>query len=542
MKNKFWATAGLLLALGLVLAGCFSREDNVTAGNREGVLHRGIGPSPAHLDPHLATGLSEYHVIAALFEGLVAPDPLGNEPAPGVASRWQVSPDGLTYTFHLRDNARWSNGDPVTAGDFLRSWQRLLTPALGADYANLLYVVAGAEDYHRERENDFAQVGFAAPDPRTVKITLAHPTPYFLSLLQHWVWFPVHLDSIADVGNPHDRATPWARAGQLVGNGPFNLSSWTSGQRLVATRSDTYWDAATVRLQAIHFHPIDSVEAEERAFRAGQLHLTEALPVSRLDYYRTQAPELLRIDPYLGTYFYRINVVRPFLNAPAVRRALSLATDREAIVNTLLQGGQQPAFGFVPPGLQGYTSPATHRTDFVRAREELAAAGYPGGAGAPRVELLFNTSENHRVIAEAIQEMWRRELGLEVSLVNMEHRSTLQARRAGDYQILRSAWMADYADPASFLDIWRSTSGNNYTGWSQPAYDRLLYEAARTDDPARRANRLAQAEALLLAEAPIIPIYHYTHVYLLRPEVRGWQPNPMDRRPYKHVWLESAVN
>lgn len=542
MRRNLLAGLLLLLGAGGALSGCFNRETNVSAGNRDGILHRGIGPAPAHLDPHLATSLSEYHVIAALFEGLVAPDPTNGNPAPGVAQHWDVSPDGLTHTFRLRANARWSNGDPVTARDFLRSWQRLLTPALGADYAHLLFVVAGAEDYHQGRETDFARVGFSAPDDRTVRISLAHPTPYFLSLLQHWAWFPVHVDSIAAYGSPTDRATAWARPGRLVGNGPFTLTSWSGGQRLIATRASTYWDATTVRLQAIHFHPIDSVEAEERAFRAGQLHLTEALPVTRIDHYREHAPELLRIDPYLGTYFYRINVARPFLNAAAVRRALALALDRQAIVTTLLRGGQTPAWSFVPPGLEGYQPPAAHRTDFAAARAELAAAGYPGGRGAPRIELLFNTSENHRVIAEAIQEMWRRELGLEVSLVNMEFRSTLQARRAGDYQILRSAWIADYPDPASFLDIWRTQSGNNYTGWNSPAYDRLLFEAARTGDTTRRASLLAQAEALLLREAPIIPIYHYTHVYLRRPEVRGWHPHPLDQRAYKHVWLETTVD
>ena len=529
-----WFLACLWVALTV---GCLQRETNVERGNREQVLHRGIGPSPAHLDPHLATGTAEYNVLSALFEGLVAEDPVDLRPVPGVAERWSTSPDGLTYTFHLRD-AKWSNGEPLTAHDFLRSWQRVLTPSLAADYANLLYIIEGAEAFHKGRTTDFGSVGVTAPDERTLRIRLEYPAKHFLSVLQHWVWYPVHLPSIERHGSPVDRATSWTRPGQLVGNGPFVLREWEADQRIVAVKNPHYWDAATVRLQAIHFHPFDSVDAEERAFRAGQLHLTDAVSLSKIEAYRRDLPELLRIDPYLGTYFYRVNVRRPFLNAEKVRRALALAVDRDAIVEKILRGGQLPATGFVPPETGGYTSPGLLGFDPDAARALLAEAGYPGGEGAPVVELLFNSSENHRVVAEALQEMWRRELGLRVSLLNMENKSVLEARRAGDYQLLRSVWIGDYIDPASFLDIWRSDSGNNYTGWSNEAYDRLLYEAARTADPDARRTVLQRAETLLLQDAPLIPIYYFTHVFLLQPAVRNWHPTLLDHHPYKHVYLE----
>ncbi|MBS0664048.1 MAG: peptide ABC transporter substrate-binding protein [Verrucomicrobia bacterium] len=527
----------LLAALVVLAAGCARREQPVDRGIREQVLHRGIGHDLASLDPQLATQASDYSVLSALLEGLVAEDPVDLHPVPGVAERWEVSPDQLTYTFTLRANARWSNGDPVTAADFVRSWQRVLNPALGADNANLLYVIQGAEAFH-QGQAPFSQVGLAAPDARTLRVTLEHPAPYFLSLLNHPVWFPVHLPTIERFGSVTARDNPWSRPGNFVGNGPFNLVSWHAGQEIVVAKSATYWDAAAVRLNGIHFHTIDSVDAEERAFRAGQLHLTESLPPDKVATYRRTAPQFLRIDPLLGTYFYRLNVTKPFLNDVRVRRALALAVDREAIVTKILHGGQQPARAFTPPGTAGYVAQTALPCDFAGARRLLAEAGFPGGRGLPPFELLFNTSETHRVIAEAIQEMWHRELGVDVRLVNQELKSTLEARRLGHFEILRSVWTGDYVDPSSFLDIWRSDSGNNYTGWSSPRYDSLLFEAERTTDPARRETLFQEAEALLLEDAPLIPIYHYTHVFLCHPAVKGWNPTLLDHHPYKHVWLE----
>jgi len=527
----------LVAVLWLPSGGCLRRETNVQRGDREQILHRGIGPDLSDLDPHLATGTSEYTVLSALLEGLVSEDPLDLHPVPGVAERWDISPDGLVYTFHLRPDARWSNGDPVTARDFIASFRRMLTPALGADYAPMLYALLNAEAYHQGRLADFAQVGLAAPDDHTLSVTLEHPIPYFLAMLNHTAWLPVPVATIARYGPVDRRGTPWARPGRFVGNGPFVLKSWRPNQAIVVEKSPTYWDAARVRLRAISFHSFDSGDAEERAFRAGQLHLTEAMPPAKIDAYRRDQPQLLRIDAYLGTYFYRLNVTRPFLNEPRVRRALALAVDRSAIVEHILRGGQTPAHAFTPPGIPGYQPPAGIPTDCAEARRLLEEAGYPGGRGLPVFELLFNTSESHQLVAEAIQEMWRRELGVEVRLVNEELKSTLDARRTGNFQILRSVWIGDYADPASFLGVWASSSGNNYTGWSSPDYDRLLDQAARTADPAARFAVLQRAEALLLKAAPFIPIHYYTHVFLIRPSVHGWYPTLLDHHPYKYVWL-----
>ncbi len=528
----------ILLSLAFGLTGCAPRETPVVAGNSTQTLHRGIGNDLADLDPHLATQAADYNVLSALLEGLVAEDPVDLHPVPGVAQSWTISPDGRTYTFHLRSDARWSNGAPVTAEDFVASWRRMLTPTLGADSANLLYIIQGAEAFHKSTA-PWSAVGLAAPDARTFSVTLEHPAPHFLALLNHTAFFPVYLPAIEKSGSATARGNPWARPGTFVGNGPFNLKTWRAGQVIIAEKSPTYWDVTKVRLNAIHFHAIESVDTEERAFRAGQLHLTETVPPGKIDSYRKTSPELLRIDPLLGTYFFRLNVNRPPLTDPRIRLALSLALDRTAIVDKILRGGQLPAMRLVPPALLPSSIDALPAPAPGAAAALLAEAGYPGGRGLPPLDLLFNTSEIHRTIAEAVQEMWRRELGLEVRLTNQELKSTLSARRAGDFQMLRSVWTADYADPTSFLSIFTTASGNNYTGWADSAYDAALFAAARTSEVAARNALFNQAERILLNASPIIPVFHYTHVFLLQPSVRGWNSTVLDHHPYKHVWLES---
>lgn len=529
---------GFFLAGVVLLAGCGRRETAVLSGNRDQILHRGLGSEVGDLDPHLATNIAEMDLISALFEGLVAEDPVDLHPVPGVAESWDISSSRLVYTFHLRADAKWSNGSPVTAQDFVASWQRILTPSLGAANATLLYVIQGAEAFHKGATKDFGLVGATAVDARTLRVTLEHPTAYFLSLLTHTAWLPVPLAVVATQGAVDQRGNPWTRPGRLVGNGPFNLKSWRANQRIVAEKSPSYWDAAHVRLNAIHFYPIDSVDAEERSFRAGQLHVTYVLPHGKVESYRLDAPHLLRTDPYLDSYFFRLNTRRPPLGDERVRRALALAIDRAALVGKLLHGSQQPASTVTPPGLDGYVPPAGIPTDFAAARRLLAEAGFPEGKGLPQLELLFNTSENHRMLAEAVQEMWRKELGVEVRLVNQEFKVLLTERRGGHYQILLSDWVGDYLDATTFLDLWRSDSGNNHTGWASPDYDALLFAAARTANSTERAVQLQKAEALMLAAAPIAPLYFNTHVFLLQPSVKGWHPTLLDHHPYKHVWLE----
>lgn len=535
------AAASLAAAWLLALAGCGRRATTVDRDDRAEILDRGLGSDVRDLDPQRGTGIDQQAVAAALFEGLVREDARDLHPVPGVAERWDVSDGGLRYVFHLRADARWSDGSPVTAEDFVASWRRILSPALGAENAGLLFVLKGAEPFHRAAGGDFSQVGARARDPHTLEVTLAHPTPYFLSLLCNMAWMPVPVKTIEAHGGFTTRENDWAKPGTLVGDGPFVLRSWRPDQEIDVEKSPTYWDAPQVRLRAIHFFPMDSPDASERAFQAGQLHLIDALPPDRIGWYRRNDPRVLRLDPYLATYFYRINVRRPFLSDPRIRRALALAVDRHAICDRILQGAQQPAYALTPPGMEGYAADPVLRTDFGEARRLLAQAGHPGGRGLPAFTLSFNSSELHRSIAEAVQETWRRELGVNVVLRNEENTTLLADEGLGTYDIVRSSWVADYPDPSAFLDIFRSDSGNNRTGWSSPAYDALLDRAAATPDPAERRALLRQAEDLLLTAAPLIPIYYYTHIFLIRPSVQGWYPTLLDHHPYQAVWLQPGL-
>jgi oligopeptide transport system substrate-binding protein len=528
----------LLVAALLLFSSCRKPESNVDKGNRTGVLHKGNGKEVQDLDPHVVNSVSSFNVISALLEGLVAEDPVDLHPVPGVAERWDVSEDLRTYTFHLRQNARWSNGDPVTAHDFLRSYRRILAPTLASDVAYMLYVVENAEAFHKGQITDFAQVGFRVLDDHTFEIRLTNPTPYFLSLLNHYSWFPVHLPTIEKHGNPFERGSRWTLPGRFVGNGPFTLEEWRLNVRIRVKKSATYWDRDTVSLNAIVFHTIDSLDTEERLFRSGQLHITDSMPLNRIERYRRERADVLRIDPYLGTYFFRVNVTRPVIDQPLVRRALGMAIDRTAIVERVWRGGQLPAASFVPPNTAGYTSEAQLPYDPAAARQLLIDAGYPEGRGLPPIEILFNTSENHKLTAEAVQQMWRQELNVRAVLVNQEEKVYFDSRRQMNYEVIRSTWIGDYNDPNSFLDMWVTGGGNNQTGWSNAEYDRLIAEAARTAEPQARFAAFQQAERILLDEAPILPVFFYTKAFLIQPNVRGWHPTILDHHPYKHVRLE----
>lgn len=525
----------LTCGAALLLASCAKRETPVDLGNREGRLHLGVGSEPSDIDPHIVTGIGEAKVLHALFEPLVSFDPQTLKPTPALAERWDISADGLTWTFHLRA-ARWSNGEPITAQDCIDSWRRILTPSLGADYAYMLYMIRGAEAFNKGT-GDFAQVGLAAPDDRTLVVHLTAPTPYFHQVLLNSPWRPVNVRAIARVGDIHRRGTPWTRPEHIVTSGPFHLVEWSTNQRLVAEKSATYWDRANVKLNSIVFYPIDSIDAEERAFRAGQLHITYALSLSKLASYRRDLPDSLRVDPYLNTFFLRFNTRRAPLDQPALRRALSLAIDRTLIAEKILRGGQRPAPSLVPPETPDYPVPALPARDVETARKLLAAAGYAEGRGVPPIELVYNNSETNRLVAEAIQEMWRRDLGLTVQLLNQEYKVVFANRRTGNYQIILGSWVGDYLDATTFLDLWRSDAGNNQTGWAEPRYDELMNRAAAETDPAARGRLLQEAELLMLEAAPIAPIYFNTHVYLVHPAVKGWQPNPMDHTDYRHVSL-----
>jgi len=541
-RNLRWWSRGLSLCLIASLAGCHARETMVEAGVRQGILHFGNLSEPRELDPHITTGVSEQNILSALFEGLVTQAPDAQAITPGVAARWDVREDGALYRFHLRQDARWSNGDPLTAADFLYAFERILSQDFGAPYAYMLYSIAGAEAFHRGQNPDFSSVGLRAPDPHTLEITLHTPVPHFLTKLTHMAWFPVHPATIEQHGGMTARGTTWTRPATFVGNGPFQLEQWHPNQQITVTRNPHYWDQDNVHLQAIVFYPIGDHAIEERAFRAGQLHITGTVPVERIAHYQQHNPDALHLEPYLGTYYYLLNTRRPPLDNPQVRRALALAIDREQITRAITRAGEPPAYHFTPPGTGGYTAKARLSGTTDEARALLAAAGFPGGQGFPALTILYNTADTHARIAEAIQQMWLRELGIQVQLANMEWKVYLDATQSGQYDIARAGWIGDYLDPETFLNLWVTDGGNNRTGWSHPGYDAHIRTAATTTNPTNRLEAFQAAEQILIAEMPVIPLYFYRSKSLMHPAVQGYTPNLLNHYHWKSIHLSPTGN
>jgi oligopeptide transport system substrate-binding protein len=538
-------SAVLLVLAGMsLLAGC-GKTKNTTADEPGGapagqILRVGNGSEPQDLDPQAITGVPEHKLVMALFEGLATEDPKDLHPIPGLARSWDISPDGKVYTFHLRPGVKWSNGDPILASEMVESYQRILSPAYGSEYAYLVYnFVVGAKDYYEKRITDFSQVGFKALDEQTLQVTLLNPTPYLVKIIaSHYAWTPVPVKVIKRFGALDQKSTSWTRAGNHVGSGAFRLKEWAPHQRIIVERNPNYWDAANVKLDQIWFYPTEDISADERMFRAGQVDMTYELPNAKIEFYRKEHPEALHIDPYLGVYFYRCNVARPPLNDKRVRQALALAIDREAIVEHVTHGGQQPAYAVSYPGTAGYTPRARIHGTIADAKRLLAEAGYPDGKGMPTIELMYNTSENHRAIAEAIQQMWRKNLGVNIELSNQEWKVYLDAQHSTNFTMQRGGWIADYLDPHVFLEIWETGSGNNDTNWGSPEYDRLLHAALAAKSESERYEIYQKMDAILVDELPVIPIYYYTNPRAVSPKVKGYYPTLLDNHPFKYIWLE----
>jgi len=545
--NKLILLAALLMVGGLVWLGAGRATATRTAysltlqeANKNKILLLTVGSEPRTLDPQEAQGVTEHHIIMAMIEGLVAPSiDDQSKVVPGMADRWEHNEDYSVWTFHIGEDRKWSNGDPVTAQDFVFSYKRMLTSSFGAQYSENLFILKGAEDYYRGKITDFDQVGVKALDPHTLRIELVGPTPYLLSLVQHDSWLPVNPKAILSFGNIDTRDSKWTRAENYIANGPFKMKSWRPNDVIEVVRNPLYWDAANVKLNGINFFSIENLNTAERAFQAGQLHKTDQVPLDKVPYYRRTRPELIRIDPYEGVYFYRINIARKPLDNPKVRLALNLAVDRDAIVKNILREDQKPATGYTPPGMGDYQPLDKMQYDPERARQLLAEAGYPNGKGFPKFTIHFNTLESHRAIAEAIQQMWKEELNIDVGLENQEWKVYLDTQNNKNYDISRSAWIGDFMDPVTFLSMWTTGNGNNNTNWGNPKFDAFIEQAARTGDPKARLEILRQAEDLFLSKAPIVLVYWYTNAYLLQPSVQNWNPLVLGNHNYKYIDLKS---
>jgi oligopeptide transport system substrate-binding protein len=483
------------------------------------VLRRGNSVEPETLDPHGVRGVSASNVVRDLYEGLTTESPAGAV-VPGVAERWDAAADGRTWTFHLRADARWSDGTPLTAADFAESWRRLRAPATASPVVQVLGAVESAE----------------AIDARTLRVRLRAATPLLPVLLSHPAAFPVHAANRA--------GAPFA-PGTLIGNGAYRLASWTAHAQIVLERNEHYRDAGSVAVRRVVFYPTESPAAELKRYRAGELDWTDTIPVSQGRWIREQLGAELHVSPYLGVYFYGFNLTRaPFRDSLALRRALALAVDRETLVSRILATGEVPAYSWVPPGVAGYAPqvpewaswPAEQR--LAEARRLYAEAGY-SPAQPLEVELRYNTGDNHKRVALTVAWMWRQALGVRTRLINEEYKVYLQNRRSRlRTEAFRADWIGDYDDAGTFAERMVSTAGINDTGWTNAQYDALVAQAAATADPARRRALLEEAERLLLAELPVMPLYFYVSKHLVKPYVQGWQPNIMDHHYSRYFRIQ----
>ena len=529
-RSLFWAALICPMVLGGIQAKTAEQQ----------ILRRGNGAELQSLDPHIVTGMPESRVLRALFEGLVALDPESLNPVPAGALSWEVFDRGTRYRFSLDPDSRWSNGDPVHATDFAESIQRILTPELGAGYASQLFVLRNAESYFRKEITDFTEVGVKVIDPLTLELRLEAPTPYFLSLLVNPPWFPVHRKSIEEFGSWTSRNSEWAKPGNLISNGPYRLAEWRLNDYLRVSRNPHFPRAAAFPLDEIIFFPIPNIYTEERSFLDGLLDVTAIVSPQRIRYYlEGESPGILQIEPDLGVYYLVLNTQIPPLDDVRVRQALSLALNRSAISRDIRKRGEPTATHFTPSGIGGYHPPTTLRENPEKARQLLAEAGYDEENPLPALPFLFNTSETHRPIAEAIQAIWKERLGLDIQLVNKEWKSYLADRQRRDFTIARAGWLGDYLDPETFLGLWTSSSTNNFTGWSHPEYDRLMAEAAALPSGPERYQILREAEKVLLEEVPVIPIFFYNRAYLLSPRVNGWPTNILGYTNYSGISVDS---
>jgi oligopeptide transport system substrate-binding protein len=483
---------------------------------------------PETIDPGRSSGVLEDRIERALFEGLTILHPKTLTPEPGAAESWTVSPDGLTYTFTLRAQAVWSDGVPVTASDFVNSWSRVIDPTTACPYADLIDMVVGARAIREGKPG--APLGVVAADPQTLVVTLVQPCPWFLELCAFHTLLPIRKDVIAQHG---DR---WTRPENLIGNGPFRLQTWAQRERIEVVKSATYWDRDFVKLSKLTFLPYDDLETAYKLFLAGDVHWVPGVPPAKLDEIR-MLPDYYAA-PYYGTYFYRLNVTKPPLDNVHVRRAISWAIDRRQITEHVTRAGQTPSSAWCPAGTW-YQPVAGPSHDIERARKELALAGYgPGLKELPPIELLYNTSESHKLIAETVSQQLKQALGITVVARNCEWKAYLAAQDNLEFSMCRAAWIGDFGDPDTFFTCFLSGSGNNRTGWANPTYDDLVRRSEVELDVARRQTLLAEAETLLVDdECPIIGIYTYVAQGLLAEDVMGWEHNLRDLREWRCVWL-----
>ncbi|ACA19661.1 extracellular solute-binding protein family 5 [Methylobacterium sp. 4-46] len=525
----------LLAASGGAILGAAARGARAAG---PALYRRGNDADPETLDPHRSSTLAEATILLDLFEGLTCYDAAGRI-VPGAAESWTTSEDGLTWSFTLRPDGRWSNGDPVVAEDFLAGFRRILDPATGAKYANVLFPIRGAEAANRGAA-PVERIGVAAPDPRRVVITLAQPTPYLLELMTHQASSPIHRPTLARHGDA------FSRPGLLVSNGAYRLTDFVPNDRVTAARNPHFREAGRVRIPEIAYIPTPDLAAAVRRFAAGEIDSLSDLPADQIRALKARFGEQVWLAPALGVLVLMVNLRRAPLGDRRIRQALSLAIDREFLAEAVWGESMLPAYSLTPAGLDNALPPPEmpgrdlsplERED--RAVALLREAGYgPGGRPLP-VEIRYNTTDNNRNTMVAIADMWQ-PLGVSTRLVNTDAKTHFaHLRDGGPFDLARYAWIADYADPQNFLFLVESDNdGFNSGHYANPAYDALMREAAGTVDLARRAGLLHRAEEVFLADLPWIPLLHYRHKHMVSPRLRGIVPNLRGVSPTRYLWLD----
>ena len=522
-----------VFATALTLGGGFV----VNAALAEVVYNRGNDTDPTTLDHHKTSTVAEGHIMRDLYEGLVVQDAKANV-VPGVAEKWEISDDGLKYTFHLRPDAKWSNGDPVTAGDFVFAYQRVQDPKVAAPYANMLYPMVNAEAINKGEKKP-EELGVKAIDDKTLEISLNAPTPYLLELLTHQISYPLHKASVEKFGDDY------TKPGNLVTNGAFMLDSFTPNDKIVMKKNPNFHDAANVKIDVVNFIPFEDRANCLRRFEAGEVQSCSDLAYEQLSYMKDKLKDQVHIVPKLGTYYLPVKVKKEKLADPRVRQAISMVIDRDFLANEIWKGAMQPAYSLVPPGIGNYDNPVffDYKDKDILDREDeakklLEEAGVKEGQLS--VELRYNTSVNHKNTMTAVADMLK-SIGVNSTLVEMEGTGYFDyMKQDGDFDLARAGWIGDYSDPQNFLFLFESQNlGFNYPRWSNADYDAAMKKAGETVDLKERAKILRQAEEIFLKEVPAIPVMYYASGNLVSSKLKGWEDNIMDVHGTRYLSIEN---
>lgn len=515
-------TTRAALLLGSLLIGASSAL-------AETVLHRGNAGEPQTLDQAQTSINIEAFILKDLYEGLTIYDASGKV-VPGTAESWTVSDDGTVYTFKLRADAKWSDGTPVTAEDFAFSFKRVEDPATAAKYANILYPIKNAEKINKG-EAKIDELGVKVVDDKTLEITLERPTPFFLELLTHQTALPVSKASVEKNG------TEFVKPGVMVSNGAYTLQAHVPNDSLTVVKNPNFWDAANTKIDKVVFYPIDDQAANVRRFEAKEMDIAYNFSSDQIERLRKSYGDQVRVAPWLATYYYTFDTREAPYNDVRVRRALSMAVDRDFLAKEIYNGSQLPSYSIVPPGMSGYGEPA--KPDFAslsqldredEALKLMKEAGYGEGGKPLSIEIRYNTNPNHERVATAIADMWKTTFGAKVSLVNLDvasHYGYLQ--EGGKFNVARAGWVADYADPETFLALSISTNKTfNYSKYNNPEFDALMKKSYDEADPAARMKILHQADSILMNDQPIAPFLTQASLWLVSDRVKGWQDNAVD--------------